>query len=85
MYSDIHLPTKNNITTPRPITDSKLKRTLNKDGDLAKLSVTPQVFLYILDIFRGGSRISGKGVRMCKGMGVRFADFISNFINILWT
>ena len=25
---------------------------------------------------RGGSRISGKGVDMFKGVGVRFADFI---------
>ena len=25
---------------------------------------------------RGGSRISGKGVRMQKGVGVYFADFI---------
>ena len=25
---------------------------------------------------RGGSRISGKGVHMYKGVGVRFADFI---------
>ena len=30
----------------------------------------------------GGSRISGKGVRMYKGMGVRFGDFISFFLNI---
>ena len=26
---------------------------------------------------RGGSRISGKGVHMYKGVGVRFADFLS--------
>ena len=31
---------------------------------------------------RGGSRISGKGVYMYKGVGVRFADFISFFLNI---
>ena len=31
---------------------------------------------------RGGSRISEKGVHMCKGVGVRFADFISLFLNI---
>ena len=31
---------------------------------------------------RGGSRISGKGGRMYKGMGVCFADFISFFLNI---
>ena len=31
---------------------------------------------------RGGSRISGKGVHMYKGEGVRFADFISFFLNI---
>ena len=33
----------------------------------------------------GGSRISGKGVHMYKGVGVRFADFISFFLNIPWT
>ena len=33
--------------------------------------------------FRGGSRNSGKGVHMYKGEGVRFADFISLFLNIL--
>ena len=32
--------------------------------------------------FRGGSRISGKGFHMYKGVGVRFADFISFFLNI---
>ena len=31
---------------------------------------------------RGGSRISGKGVGMYKGMGVGFADFISFFLNM---
>ena len=31
---------------------------------------------------RGRSRISGKGVHMYKGVGVRFADFISFFLNI---
>ena len=35
-------------------------------------------------IFRatGGSRISGKGVHMFKGVGVHYADFISFFLNI---
>ena len=31
---------------------------------------------------RGGSRISGNGVHMYKGVGVRFAAFISFFFNI---
>ena len=31
---------------------------------------------------RGGSRISGKGVHTYKGVGVRFTDFISFFLNI---
>ena len=31
---------------------------------------------------RGGSGISGKGVHMYEGVGVRFADFISVFLNI---
>ena len=34
---------------------------------------------------RGGSRVSGKGVRIYKGVGVRFADFISFFLNIICT
>ena len=34
---------------------------------------------FVLFKFMGGSRISGKGVRMFKGMGIRFADFISFF------
>ena len=34
--------------------------------------------------FRGRSKISGKGVRMYKGVGVRSADFISFFFNIPW-
>ena len=33
----------------------------------------------LLWYFRDGFRISGKGVHMYKGMGVRFADFISFF------
>ena len=33
-------------------------------------------------ILRGGYRISGKGVHMYKGVGVRFADFTSFFLNI---
>ena len=33
-------------------------------------------------IISGRSRISIKGVRMYKGMGVRFADLISFFLNI---
>ena len=32
--------------------------------------------------FSGGSRVSGKGVHMYKGVGVRFADFLSFFLNI---
>ena len=31
---------------------------------------------------RGGSRISGKGVHMYKGVWVRFADFVSFCLNI---
>ena len=35
--------------------------------------------------FRGGSKISGKGVHiyMYKGVGVPFADFISLFLNFI--
>ena len=34
-------------------------------------------------VTRGGSRISGKGAHMYKGVGVRFADFISFCLNDL--
>ena len=33
---------------------------------------------------RGWSRISGKGVHVYKGVGVRFVDFTSIFLNIPW-
>ena len=33
-------------------------------------------------LFRSRSRISGKGVYMYRGVGVRIADFISFFLNI---
>ena len=32
---------------------------------------------FIINLFRSGCKISGKGVRMHKGMGVRFANFMS--------
>ena len=38
----------------------------------------PKIQAHIL----GGSRISGKEVHMYKGVWVRFADFISFFLNI---
>ena len=38
--------------------------------------------LCLLAYHRGGSRISGKRVQMYKGVGVRFAYFISFFLNI---
>ena len=37
-------------------------------------------YIHFLCIYRGGSRISGKGVHMYKGTGVRFSDFISFFL-----
>ena len=37
---------------------------------------------YTFIISSGGSRISGKEVYIYKGSGVRFADFISFFLNI---
>ena len=39
--------------------------------------VSSQVIISQFWFFRGRSRISGKGVRMYRGMGVRCADFIS--------
>ena len=34
------------------------------------------MYMYLLKESRGGSRISGKGVRIFKGIGVRLAEFI---------
>ena len=34
--------------------------------------------------FRGGSRVSGKGIQIYKGVGVRFAYYISFFLNFPW-
>ncbi|XP_053373657.1 golgin subfamily A member 6-like protein 6 [Mercenaria mercenaria] len=42
VYSDIHLPEKNNLNTPRPITDLGIRRALKKDDDLKRMMVTPQ-------------------------------------------
>ena len=50
------------------------------------LDIGLKQFLAILgEMARGGSRISGKGDHMYKGVweGVRFADFISSFLIIL--
>ena len=41
-------------------------------------------FFVLLGKHNGRSRISGKGVHMYKGVGVRFDDFISFFLNISW-
>ena len=53
-----------------------IKRLL-KDFTLLRGLPIPVPVYYI-----GESRISGKGVHMCKGVGVCFADFISFFLNI---
>ena len=37
-------------------------------------------YIHFWCIYRGGYRISGKGVQMYKGKGVRFSDFISSFL-----
>ena len=37
---------------------------------------------FSINMARGGPSISGKGVHMYKGVGVRFADFITFFLNI---
>ena len=42
----------------------------------------PKIDFFSLVDFRGGSRISGKGVHIHKGVRVHFADFISFFLNI---
>ena len=38
--------------------------------------------IYLSMVLDGGSRISGMVVHMYKCVGVRFADFISFFLNI---
>ena len=45
---------------------------------------TPNVHspIRIIELSRGGSMVSGKGVHMYKGVRVHFADFISFFLNI---
>ena len=45
------------------------------DGGFINL---PRIWYTVVQC-KGGSRISGKGVKMCKGGGVRFADFSSFF------
>ena len=43
--------------------------------------LTPSV-QFLVSFYSGGSRISGKGDHMYKGVGLRFADFLSFFLNI---
>ena len=43
-------------------------------------SCSKQVNVQSILLRTGGSRNSGKGVHMFKGVGVRFADFISFFL-----
>ena len=45
-------------------------------GRTSVFSVNTPIFV----VSRGGSRISGKGVHMYKGVGGSFADFISLFL-----
>ena len=65
----------------------------NKLDVLRKIGLCPTLsnsvcgsalFVSLIPGVRGGSRISGKGVCMYKVMEVRFADFISFFLNIPW-
>ena len=53
-------------------------------GGIELKDTTPWLYCWSLylncdQLVRGGSRISGKGVHMYKGVGVRLADFISFF------
>ncbi|KAH3718392.1 hypothetical protein DPMN_061196 [Dreissena polymorpha] len=41
VFSDVHLPEKNNLTSPRPITDLGVRRVLKKDHSLASLKIPP--------------------------------------------
>ena len=48
-----------------------------------ELQESPELdYIHFWCIYRGGSKISGNGVHMFKGKGVRSADFISFFLNI---
>ena len=44
--------------------------------------MSAHVLLYQLHEFRGGCRISEKGIHMFKRLRVLFSDFISFFLNI---
>ncbi|KAH3718303.1 hypothetical protein DPMN_061106 [Dreissena polymorpha] len=44
VFSDVHLPEKNNLTSPRPITDLGVRRVLKKDHSLASLKIPPMVW-----------------------------------------
>ena len=59
-----------------------LQHWMNLFNFLTNESIRIYSLLKKLAKYRGGSRISGKGVHMYKGVGVRFADFISFFLNI---
>ena len=56
--------------------------TQNMIANLLPASQLKVKFACTLLVSRGGSRISGKGVHMCEGVGNFFADFILFFLNI---
>ena len=62
---------------------SIFEKTFCTTFSLTSFAPDDMLTIYIVVSFRGGSRISGKGVHMYKDVWVRFADFISFFLNIL--
>ena len=64
----------------------KIPICLRVAGSVQMYSVVPKISLgtiFACSSFKttsGGSRISGKGVHMFKGVGVRFADFLFIFL-----
>ena len=82
--SDVKIPQRHNKRSA----PQSINRNQNKSPKICLLMLvknhmlwtTPPMSLYI----RGGSRISGKGFICIKVCGVRFADFISFFLNIPW-
>ena len=63
--------------------------TVNTSGKIVtsimtlELLESPELdYIHFWCIYRGGSKIFGKGVYMYKGTGFTFSDFISFFFNI---
>ena len=65
----------------KDLTFLKISRSSNPTGEVSFFGLNQNILMYCVYVaFMGRSKISEKGVHMCKGVGVHFADFVLFFI-----